>query len=71
MEINLVKTNCMVFPSKRAEAKCLSSVSLFRMGDDEIVFCDECKYLGHVLATDLNDKMKKKTCRKYKECIRE
>ena len=26
------------------------------MGNDEIAFCDECKYLEHILATDLNDK---------------
>jgi hypothetical protein len=56
MEINVVKTKCMVFPPKRAEARCLSSVPLFKMGDDEIAFCDECKYLGHILTVDLNDK---------------
>ena len=26
------------------------------MGNDEITFSDECIYLGHILAADLNDK---------------
>ena len=54
--INVVKTKCMFFSPRRAEARCLSSVPLFKMGNDEIAFCDECKCLGHTLAINLNDK---------------
>ena len=52
----MVKTKCMVFPPRRAEERCLNSISLFKMGNDETAFCDECKCLGNILATDLNDK---------------
>ena len=56
MEINVVKTMCIVFPPRRAEARCLSSVPMFKMSNDVIAFCDECKYLDLILATDLNNK---------------
>ena len=56
MEINVVKTKCMVFPLRRVEARYWSSVPLLKMCSDEIAFCDECKYWGHILATNLNDK---------------
>ena len=48
MKINVVKTKCMVFPPRRPEARCLSNVPLSKMGNDEIAFCDESKYLIHI-----------------------
>ena len=33
-----------------------SGVSLFEMCNDEIAFCNECKYLGRIFANNLSDK---------------
>ena len=56
MKIKVVKFNCMVFLHNRAKTRYLSSVPLFKMGNDEIAFCNECKYFGHLYPTDINDK---------------
>jgi hypothetical protein len=56
MEVNCVKTNCMVFPPKYSKYRFLCDIPKFKMGTVFIKFCDTFRYLGHVIDSSLDDR---------------
>jgi hypothetical protein len=56
MEVNCVKTKCMVFAPKYSHYRFLNVIPKFKLGSVELEFCDKFRYLGHIICNTLDDK---------------
>ena len=56
MEINCCKTKCMIFVPKYTRYRFLHDLPKFKLDGIDIEFCDNFRYLGHIICNTLDDR---------------